>query len=197
LVAVIAVPVAGCGKSGTPTAHSSPNVQVSASIPPTASPSPSRTGPLTTGAGVLPGETPPVEPAAANQHAVEGATTFIAYYFKALDWSLATTDAYLLRGLSSASCAACTRHIAGIASLQGAGSRVQGGRSSITEIAQVHGSYQVRSDYVFGLTLSQGAAQIVDGSGRIVSIQKPHLSRLTAFVSWVRGAWSLDELGDA
>jgi hypothetical protein len=98
ILTVGAVLVAACdgGGSGHPSRSSGPVPSTGSSTAPSLSPSPSRTGPLTTGPGVQPGEKPPVLDAEAKQHTASGALAFAIYYFRAYDWGIATNDAYLV-----------------------------------------------------------------------------------------------------
>jgi hypothetical protein len=190
LVAVVAVPVAGCGKSGTPSAHTSPNLQASSSIRPTGSPSPSRTGPLTTGAGVLPGEKPPVEPDLAKQHTAIGAFQFAAYFIRALSWSIATLDPYLLEAASSPSCAACRRYVDGIAALRSKGEQQRGGRPVIKSAVIDSGKPKTSAAYAIEFGLHESAAQILP----TVRVTRPPTDfQSIVFVSWAGSEWRVVE----
>jgi hypothetical protein len=191
-VAIITVPVAGCGKSGTPTAHSSPSVQASPSIRPTGSPSPSpsRTGPLTTGAGVLPGEKPPVEPDLARQHTAIGAYQFAAYFIRALSWSIATLDPYLLETVSAPSCAACRRYVDGIAALRSKGEQQRGGRPVIKSAVIDTGKLNTSATYAIEFGLHESAAQILP----TVRVTRPPTDfQSIVFVSWAGSEWRVVE----
>ena len=63
------------------------------------------------------GETPPVLDKFAKQHNSAGALAFATYFIKALDWSLATTDPYLIKQISAPSCQACKAYISNIGAL--------------------------------------------------------------------------------
>jgi hypothetical protein len=154
-----------------------------------------RTGPLTTGAGVLPGEQPPVEPEIAKQHTDDGAFAFAAYYLHALDWSLATTDAYLLRGLSLNSCTACETHIAGIDRLRHAGSSIHGGRTAIESEQVVTVPRGMRADFGFRVRVAQQVARVTDARGGVTDVQAAAKRTVALFVGWSQTSWLIVEIG--
>ncbi|MDP9116026.1 MAG: DUF6318 family protein [Actinomycetota bacterium] len=162
-----------------------------------ASPSPTRTGPLTTGPGVRPGESPPVEPVSAAQHTVHGAELSVTYYFEALDWSIATLDPYLLHGLSSPSCGVCTSRIVTITAFASTGIRVIGGRSRVPVVELESQSFRIKADEVFRVVATQDAYEIVDRFGHVTSSVPAQTSSHAVFVSWVEGRWLVAEIGAA
>src|SRR5882757_6312243 len=92
------------------------------------SPTPSRTGPLTTGPGVSPSEQPPQLGPFEKQHTSAGAISFAGFYIKALDWSYATSDPYLLKQISAPSCEYCQKAITGLEKVQAGGGHITGSR---------------------------------------------------------------------
>ncbi len=64
-----------------------------------------------TGAGVSPGEKPPVRSDQSKAHTADGALEFGAYFYRALEWSIATTNSYLLKQISAATCEGCNDYI--------------------------------------------------------------------------------------
>jgi hypothetical protein len=66
--------------------------------------SPTGTSPVLTGAGVKPGEKPPIFDRRFLTHDQGGAIAFTSYFYRALDWSIATTNANLLRPMSAPTC---------------------------------------------------------------------------------------------
>jgi hypothetical protein len=202
--ALLAAGLAGCaggGEGGGPTPVVSPSVAPSVPAAPStsaASPSPStttRTGPLTTGPGVKPGEKPPVESRFAKQHTEAGALAFAGYYFRALDWSLATTDANLLRGLSEPSCAICTQRIHQLEALRAGGGRVDGYRNALRSTRIVTGRFTVKSDYVVETHLIQYAGRVVSSSGAVEDRIDSHKISVYVFVSWRTGSWRVIQIG--
>ena len=113
-----------------------------------ASPSPSRTGPLTTGPNVAPGEKPPVMSTVARQHTAAGALSFAQYYYRAFDWGYATNDPYLVQQISDQNCRACNRYITTLQALARAGGHVQNGRIRVKSARLTTGQFTVNSDYV-------------------------------------------------
>lgn len=159
------------------------------------SPAPLRTGPLTTGPGVRPGEVPPVQSALARQHTPEGALAFAAYYFKALDWSLATTDPYLLRTLSEPSCKSCVGHVKGLDELGASRSHVSGARISLQSVRLVQGAFKVDSDFVVQAHIVQAAGQVIRADGASASRQPRKSSQLYVFLSWKALQWRIVAVG--
>src|SRR5690348_14210274 len=96
---LLAAGCSGGGASAPPTAVPTAPPKSGAATGGRSSPSPSpvRTGPLMTGPGVLPGEKPPVEHDLARLHSQAGGYAFATYFVRALSWSIATNDAYLIR----------------------------------------------------------------------------------------------------
>jgi hypothetical protein len=195
IVAVVAILASGC-TSGESSPR--PSSSASPSGPSTAltSPSPSRTGPLTTGPNVRPGEKPPTLPAAAKQHTPAGALAFAEYYFQAFDWGYATSDPFLVQEISGPKCTACQRYVNGLETLTQSAGYVRGGRVSLESAKLVTGSFRVKSDYVVELVNREQAVVLV----------KPGVTPTTAqaavrddtslvFASWVAGRWQVDEVG--
>jgi hypothetical protein len=195
IVAVLAVLGAGCGGGGPAhkSSDSAPTPTSSSSTPVTASPTP--TGPLTTGPGVLPGEKPPVLSAEAKQHTPTGALAFAVYYFKALDWSFASNDAYLLRKIGTATCSACNRYITALDGLA-ASERLTGSRITIVSGRLVAGSFKVKSDEVAEFVLNDQAAVLTKPSAppSTVAPAATHDHSLV-FVSWIDGGWKVIDEG--
>src|SRR5881628_647561 len=75
------------------------------------SPTPTQTGPLTTGPNVRPGEKPPEYPALARRHDGQGALAFAYYFYEAYDWGYATNDPYLVEQISDPHCAGCRKYV--------------------------------------------------------------------------------------
>lgn len=197
--AVVAVLLAGC------TGHGDRAVSPTPSLPPTGtssppspspSPSPSQTGPLSTGPGVRPGEKPPVLSEDAKQHTPAGALLFAGYYFRALDWSTATTDPYLVEDISSTSCQACARVIRGLSELRAEGGHVRGGRINIVAAKLVTGTFKVKSDVVAEVAVNEDSVVLIRPS-LAPSTSATAVTRDVSlvFVSWLSGRWRVIEVG--
>lgn len=184
---------AGCGSSGDKPSPSPTPTATSNSATPSAAPSPSRTGPLTSGPNVKPGETPPVLDKFAKQHSSAGALAFATYFIKALDWSLATTDPYLLKQISAPSCQACQRYMEQIESNRKTQTSFLGGRITINSVQLDFGSSSVKADYIVKFSLDQ-RAEVVHRPGLTASTV-PASRNLTSyvFVSWIGGDWHVVE----
>ena len=197
-VGILAIPVVlavACGGGGHSAASSDPR-------PPSTRPStavsttPARTGPLSTGPGVQPGETPPVLNEDAKQHTPAGALAFANYYFKSLDWSTATTDPYLLQQISSPLCQACARAINGLIALRDEGGHVRGGRISLVSTKLVTGTFKVKSDLVVEVAVNENAVVLIRPSAAPTT-SAPAVTRDNSlvFVSWLSGRWHVIEVG--
>jgi hypothetical protein len=191
IAAVVTSLGAACTSGSGNPKHASSTPSVS-----TASPTPTRTGPLATGPGVRPGEKPPTLPQAAKQRTPAGALAFAAYYFKALDWSIATTDAYLLRNISSPSCPACRRAITGLTSLRAEHGNVSGGRIRISSAKVVTGTFKVRSDYVVEVFVDEDPVVLIRASAPpTTTAPRATNDPSLVFVSWADSGWKIIEVG--
>lgn len=202
---LLAGALAGCGGGSSPgssrtvTVSPGPSSPVASSPAPDGSGSPSaprspssaapRTGPLTTGPGVKPGEKPPVESRYAKQHNTAGALAFAWYYYRALDWSLATTNAYLLTKISAPSCATCKEHIRSIDALADRGGHVEGARIQPKSVVISDRHEVVKSDYVVKVVSSQQRGAIVSASGTRSATIPASAGSSYVLVSWARGTW--------
>jgi len=139
---------------------------------------------------VRPGETPPVMPALAKEHTPQGAMAFAAYYYHALDWSIATNDAYLLAEISSVDCVTCRRFIDQMAANRESGTYVTGGRIDILGSGLATG-HDVDADQVLRVRVRQGQ-EIIHESGTESSTAGP--ARTTSslvYTSWIDNAWQV------
>jgi hypothetical protein len=185
IAALVTILGAACTGSDEP----APTPPVSTS---TASASPTPTGPLTTGPGVRPGEKPPALPEIAKQHTPAGALLFAEYFIRALDWSAATNDAYLLVEVSAPSCEACQRDISAAMTLRAEGAIEQGGRIKILGAQLVTGTFNIQSDYVVEVTTMNEAVVIVKPSSAPSTAALPVAKdRSLVFVSWTADGWKI------
>ena len=187
---------AGCGGSdGAPNLSATPTLPTSTQTPkPTLSPS--RTGPLTSGPNVKPGETPPALNDFAKQHNSAGALAFATYFIKALDWSLATSDPYLLQQISAPSCKSCAAYISRLSQVRTAGQSVVGGRFSIGSARLRQGAFRFHSDYIVEMDLIQNSLSIT-GPGATSPSPISHSTRFVSriYVSWINDRWQIIEQG--
>jgi hypothetical protein len=185
----------GATRTSTPPPPDTPSA--SATTPsPSPSPSPSRTGPLSTGPNVRPGEKPPVLPEAAKEHSPAGALVFAGYYFKALDWSIATNDPYLVAKISDPTCGSCKRYIHGLNELAATSSRQNGGRIRLRSAKLVSGSFRFKSELVVDADVSEDQAVLVRPSQAPSTTSAARYDSLV-FVSWRNSGWRIIEEASA
>ena len=191
--------IAGCGLAACTTtasgAHDPRSSAPSSTVRPatSASATPRPTGPNTTGPGVRPGEKPPVLDAIAKEHSSTGAIEFAVYYIKALDWSLATTDPYLLRRISAPGCTSCTASIENLDKLRAEGGYLQSGRTRMASSRLVSGNGDVKADYIVKFELTQEPVVVVRASATTTEVPKVTTITSYVYVSWVRGRWLIIE----
>jgi hypothetical protein len=160
-------------------------------VPSSPSPSASRTGPLTTGPNVRPGEKPPVYPSAARSRNQIGAFAFAGYYYKALDWSIATNDDALIRAIAGPGCPSCRLASEAVAKLRARNEIELGGRIVVEHASTLTSRPRVnfRYDYAFRFTYREDAVVLVspDGSRRTTA----QASRQTSivYVDWLGDEW--------
>jgi hypothetical protein len=167
-----------------------------AAIAPSASPSSSRTGPLTTGPNMQPGEKPPQLSSYSHGHDAAGALGFATYFVKALDWGYATNDPYLIQQISSSKCSACVRFTDALQSLDPTGRELHGSRITIISAGIATGRFTVMSDYVVKLVLKDQAA-ILSSKTAAPSTVAPASPNYTSliFISWTSSGWTVVEDG--
>jgi hypothetical protein len=191
-IGLIAGLVAGCsGGGGDPSPSPTPPV---ASTPGTSavpsSPSASRTGPLTTGPNVRPGEKPPVIPAQARERTENGALQLAGFYYKALDWTIATNDDYLIRQIATTSCRACRLVHNALLRLKAAHEVQHGGRIQVKAVRLETSRFALKYDYAFEITYSQDAV-VVESPDGVSRTTSPGVTRSSSlvFVAWSGGRW--------
>jgi hypothetical protein len=194
---LLAVVVVGCGLAActsggghdpTPTA---PQSTYQPSTHATATPTP--TNPRTTGAGVSPGEKPPVLRQIANEHTRIGALEFAVYYIKALDWGTATADPFLLEQISAPTCKSCKISIDAMRNLEAEGGKVEGGRYKIESVETLDGTGSVKADYAIKFVLTQDPIVVVHPTATNTVTTKRETFVSEVYISWVRGRWLVME----
>lgn len=186
--------VAGCTQSnGSPSPSPTPPATSATST--ATSPQPSPSEPLTTGPNVRPGEKPPVYPALAKKHTANGAIAFAGYFYRAFDWSYATNDAYLLRGLSLNSCRGCSSTIRGIDHLAARHAVLTGGRILLRSARIDHSDFDFRADLVVDVELDEQAV-IIDTPTSAPSTAAGRLSRhhVLLFLRWIEDRWRVADV---
>ncbi len=131
----------------------------------------------------------------AKQHTSEGALAFASYFIKALDWSLATTDPYLLQEISAPTCKSCAEHINAILDLDRHGGVLIGGRLQLNSARLVSGKFKISSEYQVEIDVSQVALQIQ--APTTMSSAPAQRSKSVLFLSWNGTGWTVLEQGVA
>lgn len=154
---------------------------------------PSRTGPLTTGPNVRPGEKPPVLSPIARQHSRAGAIEFAVYYIKALDWSQATSDPYLLVPISARSCVSCQANIRSLRQLAAEHGYLKSGRTKVLETRVLNADGDLKAEYVIKLRLQQEPVIVIRPTAVTTVASKPETLTSYVYVSWIEGRWLIAE----
>jgi Family of unknown function (DUF6318) len=195
-IGLIAGLLAACSGGGAdPKPSPSPSAAGHTSTAPSSPASPTRTGPLTTGPNVRPGEKPPVYPDLAKQHTANGALAFAAYYFRAFDWSYATNNATLLRGLSLETCAGCKQSINAVAQLSSQKEVLRGGRITLRSARILHRKFDFPADYIVDVTLDEQPV-VISGPSAVNSTAATELTshHSLVFLRWASGTWKVADV---
>jgi hypothetical protein len=175
-----------------------PGSQLAVALPPLSRVAPgsargtARGKPLLTGPGVRPGEQPPLAEAAMASPAASGAMAAAVYYVRALDWSIATNDTFLIRQLALPSCRACRAYVAQFSALGHVGGEYDGGRWRVKTVALVHGKSDIRSDYIVRVVADVAPARVVVG-GDVSRLPGRNNVATYVFLSWVGHRWRVAE----
>lgn len=195
--AAAAVLVAGCTSGGGSAPSRTPTASATSVAPssPTPTPTATRTGPLTTGPGVRPGEQPPVLDPLGNRHDGTGAFVVAGYFIRAVDWSIATNDPYLIEQIAAPSCDACRTYIAGLRQLKTKRESQEGGRLIVKTVRADSGSFKVKADYVFRFSLTQTPVVLHRPEQPAATTQPAQTFTSLVFVSWISSRWVVIEQG--
>jgi hypothetical protein len=180
--------------AATPTPRiATPTTTATATPAPTAAAT--ATTPLLSGPAVLPGQIPPTHSSYENHDNAAGALAFAAYFYKALDWSIATTNPNLLRPISAPTCTACRHYIDGLDSLAAAGGHSDGGRMQATNYVIAHGDL-VKADYVVQVTATQGV-EVITRPDAAPSTYGPTTEQFVnyLYIAWRDATWQALEIG--
>jgi hypothetical protein len=198
--ALVACGLVACGgsshsvrTSAAPTPSSAPTSSAASSSAPASSPT--ATTPLLTGAAVKPGEVPPTQNPKFITDDSAGAISFAGYFYRALDWSIATSNPNLLRPISAASCAPCSRYINEIDAFAAAGGHSEGARVTAFQFAPAQGNL-VKSDFVVQVTLNQMPQVLVSADGSRSTPPAPtNPSIVYLYIDWANGRFQAVEIG--
>ena len=197
--------LAGCGGSGSSAPSRSPSptgvptaVSSSSSVPVSSASEP-QTGPLLTGAGVSPGEKPPVRTDQSKEHTADGALEFGAYFYRAVDWGIATTNSYLVKQISAPTCDGCNGYIKTIDDLAARHGYSTGGRLTLTSIGFGRTDSPIKADYTIRAEVSQTTQVVVKSAGAAPSTypKDPTPRTLILLVSWGPTGWQAVGAGHA
>jgi hypothetical protein len=147
----------------------------------------------TTGANVLPGAKPPLMPESAKQHTAAGATIFVSYVIRALDWGYSTTDSTLYRLASEDSCTQCKAAVSMLDDLRRSGGRFEGGHLEVQSVGDGPADPRVsQAEKAVLVKVRQGPLRVLDLHG--ATIGGPYPQRDIGFVYYVRwdeGGWKI------
>lgn len=160
------------------------------------SPTPTRTGPLPTGPGVQPGQTPPTLADAGKASTTSGALTFAKFYFQAIDWSIATMDPYLIQKYSEPNCKSCTDYITDITGLAKTGGYFVGSRITANDAEISFDKFDIPSSFAVKLMMSQSPQAVVASPGASPSmvVATPESGSLWLLMDWVDGGLQAREI---
>ena len=102
-----------------------------------------------------------MEPTLAYVHSDAGGYAFATYFIRALSWSIATNDSWLLRALGGPNCSACKRYTDGIERLHRTGETQIGGRPSIITSHRLFGSMPGGAEVAIEYVVSESAATLL------------------------------------
>jgi hypothetical protein len=159
-----------------------------------ATPTAPRTGPLTTGPNVRPGEKPPELPAAAKSHEEFSAARFAEYFFRAFDWSIATNDPTLLKHYSATTCKWCSHTIRDLDTLNTEHKVLLGGRVTIVQSGVILDDHRVKSERVALVEMKQGAETVVSSDGTRKSVAQASHPTGIVYMSWQENHWVVLEV---
>ena len=118
-----------------------------------------------------------------------------AYYFRALDWSIATNDAWLVRSIGLASCSACRRVSRGIAELRRLDETELDGRIRVRSAVVDLADYELRYDVAVRVIYDEEAVRLRTSDGRVQTTQ-PSVTHAFGhvFLKWRAGGWRVVEV---
>lgn len=142
-----------------------------------------------------PGEVPPVEDRSLIANSASGAFYFASYFYRAIDWSIATTNPNLLRAISAPSCKPCTKYIQEIDALAAAGGHSEGARLQVSAYAPAEGDL-LKADYVIQVTINQAPQVLVAKNGTRATPSPPSNPAINyLYMSWDNGGFVATEIG--
>lgn len=147
---------------------------------------------VTTGPNVRPGEKPPVLDAIGRTNTNAGALASADFWFRALDWAYATTNAALVKPLYLSACKECARFVAIFDEAQQKLETLRGGRIHLQNSAIVSTAAQSAA---IDVTFQQGPVREIDACGHVVGATLG-TSTVTyrTYLTWSGSKWLLSDL---
>jgi hypothetical protein len=177
-LATAASVLSGCQSDATPPATTSPSASVTS-----ASPSPSVSSPS-------PSASASVEvPAAARVKSEKGAEAFVRYFFDQVNAAWMRPDPVLLEPLSDPKCQFCNEVEKTSRQLAQDGHRYSDSPVSLSQLKREPGAPV--DQVIFKTVITQHAANVVDGSGRVISTDQAGRGESRIGVRWTAGGWRM------
>jgi Family of unknown function (DUF6318) len=156
--------------------------------------SPRPTNPATGGLNLRPGDKPPVLTAGAKTHTAAAAKAFATYFVQAVDWGLATTDAYLISAISAPSCRTCAGYIQSLTARRTRGDSVHGARIQVVSATIMRGTLPVKADYGVELLIREDAPVAASaGSAAPSTDTRANQDYARVYLDWTAGGWQVVE----
>lgn len=185
---VVALVLAGCG-GGAPSGNGA--ATTTGSAPPSG---PRPTGPATVGANVRVGEKPPSAPPVAQTHTAAGARSFAAYFIRAVDWGMATTDPSLIARASAPGCRACQAYVQSLTAMAAHGDSLRGARLQVVSATVVSGRLRVAADYGVDLVVNQQPAVAVPAGSSAAAVEgRGGQDYSRVYLNWTGQGWRVVE----
>lgn len=121
---------------------------------------------------------------------------FAAYYYHALDWSIATNDPYLIRDLGASTCNTCTKFVNQIDQMAANGEHMQGGRADVLSAGIDEGHSKIPADALIRVRLRQAKGEIVDSAGHVTYTQPGSTPSVIVLAKWISGSWRVAEISN-
>ena len=134
-----------------------------------------------------------------KEHTADGALEFGAYFYRALDWSIATTNSYLLKQISAPTCEGCNGYIKTIDDLAARHGYSSGGRLTLTSIGFGKTDSTIKADYTIRAEISQTTQVVVKSASAEPSTHPNDPAPGTVFVlvNWGPTGWQAVGAGHA
>ncbi|MBM7520067.1 DUF6318 family protein [Nocardioides nitrophenolicus] len=141
------------------------------------------------------GPVEPTLPDAAREASEAGARAFIEYYWELVNYAQVTGDVKALRKASGKTCGGCTKGIAAVEDLYGAGGRAEGGeyKLTITRIKPIEAADRSLHGCKARFEVRNAEQTIMHGDGRR-EVMTAATTNYLSYLIWLDGAWRMDVL---